>query len=107
MTDGKEKTGTHLAELSLRTLDLLAPDAGADFAKALESAVRDCQERPAQDSKREITVKVAITPHPNDADDVEVNVSTSSKLPARKVPTVRARRTPRAQLQFKFTDQEL
>ena len=94
-------------ELTLRSLHLLSPGLADDFAEQLENAIRDCRQRPSLAAKREITLKIAITPHPEDPDDVSIAPVTTSKTPARKIDPVRARRTPKNQLQFDFSDEDL
>ncbi|MBD3674376.1 MAG: hypothetical protein HUJ26_12700 [Planctomycetaceae bacterium] len=94
-------------ELTLKSLHLLSPDLAADFQEQLEAAVRDCQQRPSLSKKREVTIKLAVTPHPSDPDDVEIEPVMTSKTPARKLEVVRARRTSRNQLQFDFDSEML
>lgn len=89
-------------ELSLQTLHQLSPDLAADFQQQLEAAVLDCKQRPSLAEKREVSLKLTITPHPEDPDDVSIQPVTVRKTPARKIDPVRARRTPKNQLQFDF-----
>ena len=89
-------------DLTLRSLFLLSEGLTDDFAQQLEAAVLDCKQRPSLPDKREITIKLTVTPHPEDPDDVLIQPVTTRKTPARKIEPVRARRTPRNQLQFDF-----
>lgn len=95
------------SELSLKSLHLLSPSLADDFRDQLEAAVKDCQQRPALAKKREVSVKLAITPDPEDADDVLIFPVTTSKRPAREIQPIRARRTPKNQLQFDFSDEAI
>jgi hypothetical protein len=88
------------ATLTLETLHLLSPGLADDFRQQLESAVQDCHQRPSLAQKREVTIRLTITPHPQDPDDVEIQPVTTRKMPARKIDVVRGRRTPKNQLQF-------
>jgi hypothetical protein len=96
----------HTAELSLRTLHQLSPGLADDFQQQLEAAVMDCKQRPSLADKREVTIKLTVTPHPEDPDDVLIQPVTMRKTPARKIDTIRARRTPKNQLQFDFRSDE-
>lgn len=89
-------------ELSLKTLHQLSPGLADDFQQQLEAAVMDCKQRPSLGDKREVTLKLTIQPHPEDPDDVVIQPVTTRKTPARKIDTIRARRTPKNQLQFDF-----
>jgi hypothetical protein len=89
-------------ELSLQTLHQLSPDLAADFQQQLEAAVLDCKQRPSLAEKREVSIKLTVTPHPEDPDDVSIQPVTIRKTPARKIDPVRACRTPKNQLQFDF-----
>lgn len=93
-------------ELSLQTLHQLSPDLAADFQQQLEAAVMDCKQRPSLAEKREVSIKFTIKPHPEDPDDVEIQPVTTRKTPARKIQVIRARRTPKNQLQFDFHEDE-
>jgi len=93
-------------ELSLRSLHLLSPGLADDFAQQLQAAVIDCRQRPSLAQKREVTIKLAVTPHPEDPDDVSILPVTTSKTPARKIDPVRARRTRANQLQFDFDTED-
>ncbi len=92
------------ATLSLETLHQLSPGLAADFRQQLESAVDDCRQRPSLANKREVTIKLTVTPHPEDPDDVLIAPVTTRKMPARNIEPIRARRTPRNQLQFDFAE---
>lgn len=94
------------AELSLKTLWQLSPDLADDFQQQLEAAVADCKQRPSLAVKREVKLTLTITPHPQDPDDVEIQPVTQRKTPARKIDIIRARRTPRNQLQFDYTKED-
>lgn len=94
-------------ELTLRSLHLLSPGLADDFHQQLEAAVQDCKQRPSLAAKREIQIKLTVIPHPEDPDDVLIEPVTTRKMPARKIDPVRARRTPRNQLQFDFSDSDL
>lgn len=89
-------------QLTLDTLHLLSPDLAQDFREQLEAAVMDCRQRPSLAKKREINIRLTITPNPNDPDDVDINPVTTRKTPARELATIRARRTPKNQLQFDY-----
>ena len=93
-------------ELSLKTLHVLSPGLADDFQQQLEAAVQDCKQRPSLAKPREVNVKLTITPHPEDPDDVSIQPVTTSKTPARKIDVIRARRTPKNQLQFDFSEEE-
>jgi hypothetical protein len=90
------------AELTLQSLWQLSPDLAEDFKQQLESAVADCKQRPSLAEKREVAIKLTVLPHPQDPDDVLIQPVTTRKTPARKIDPIRARRTPRNQLQFDF-----
>jgi hypothetical protein len=94
-------------ELSLKSLHLLSPGLADDFQQQLEAAVQDCRQRPSLADKREVTIKLTVTPHPEDPDDVAIQPVTTRKTPARKIDPIRARRTPKNQLQFDFADELL
>lgn len=89
-------------ELTLESLWKLSTDLADDFKQQLEAAVADCKQRPSLAEKREVTIKLTVIPHPQDPDDVEIHPVTTRKTPARKIAPIRARRTPRNQLQFDF-----
>lgn len=89
-------------QLSLQTLHQLSGDLADDFAQQLEAAVSDCRQRPSLAAKREVVIRLTILPHPQDPDDVLIQPVTTRKTPARKIDPIRARRTPRNQLQFDF-----
>lgn len=93
-------------ELSLKTLHQLSPGLADDFQQQLESAVADCKQRPSLADKREVVLKLTITPHPEDPDDVSIQPVTVRKTPARKIDPIRARRTPKNQLQFDFREED-
>ncbi len=74
---------------SLNTLDVLEDGRNAEsFRKHLARAARDCEDRPADDSPRKVTLEVLITPVLDKAtlslDSVFVEVSTFSKVPAHR-----------------------
>ena len=77
-------------ELTLKSLHLLSPGLAADFQQQLEAAVMDCKQRPSLAAKREVQIKLTVTPHPEDPDDVMIEPVTT-----------------RNQLQFDFLDTEL
>jgi hypothetical protein len=95
------------AELNLKSLYLLSEDLAEDFAQQVSRAVEDCRQRPSLAKKREVHLRLIITPHPDDADDVLIHPVTTSKTPARQTDPVRARRTRLNQLQFDFDDGDL
>jgi hypothetical protein len=88
------------SELTLVTLWRLSSELEEDFRQQLEAAVADCKQRPSLAEKREVCLKLTITPHPQDPDDVLIAPVTTRKTPCRKIQAVRARRTSRNQLQF-------
>lgn len=95
-------------ELTLKSLHLMSPGLAADFQQKVTSAVLDCKQRPALGQVRTVEIKLTITPHPEDPDDVLIAPTCTSKTPARKVDIVRARRTPRTnQLQFDFSEDRM
>ena len=94
-------------DLTLKSLHLLSPGLAADFDEQLTAAVLDCKQRPALGKARELTIKLTIIPHPEDADDVLIQPVTTRKTPARKIESVRARRSRRNQLQFDFSEDQL
>lgn len=89
-------------ELTLKSLHLLSDGLAVDFDEQLEAAVLDCRQRPSLSARREVTIKLTITPHPEDPEDVLIEPVTTRKTPTRKIESVRARRTRRNQLQFDF-----
>lgn len=90
------------ATLTLETLHMLSGGLADDFKQQIESAVQDCRQRPSLADKREVTLKLTITPHPEDPDDVLIQPVTTRKMLARRIEAVRARRTQKNQLQFDF-----
>ena len=94
------------ATLTLETLHLLSEGLADDFTQQIESAVQDCRQRPSLPDKREVCLKLTITPHKEDPDDVLIQPVTTRKMPARSIEPIRARRTSKNQLQFDFLDGE-
>ena len=94
-------------QLTLKSLHLLSPGLADDFGQQLDAAVQDCKQRPSLAAKRTVEIKLTVTPHPEDPDDVLIEPVTIRKTPARKIDPVRARRTPRNQLQFDFAEDAL
>jgi hypothetical protein len=94
------------AELTLETLHLLSPDLGEDFKQQLTFAVADCRQRPSLAKKREVHLRLEITPHPQDPDDVVIQPITTRKTPARMIEPIRGRRSRNDQLQFSFNKDE-
>jgi hypothetical protein len=92
--------------LELKTLHQLSDDLAADFMQQIEAAVLDCKQRPSLAAKREVNLRLTITPHPEDPEDVVILPVTTRKMPARKIDPIRARRTGRNQLQFDWNDDE-
>jgi hypothetical protein len=92
--------------LTLSTLHQLSPELADDFAQQIEAATADCRQRPSLAKKREVSIKLTIIPHPEDPDDVLIAPITTRKTPARHIQPIRARRTPKNQLQFDFTEEE-
>jgi hypothetical protein len=92
------------ANLELKTLHLLSDDLTVDFVQQIEAAVLDCKQRPSLSAKREVSLKLTVTPHPEDPEDVVILPVTTRKTPARKIDPIRARRTGRNQLQFDWND---
>jgi hypothetical protein len=93
-------------ELRLETLHQLSPGLADDFRQQLEAAVLDCKQRPSLSEKREVSIKLTVTPHPEDPDDVSIQPVTTRKTPSRKIDPIRARRTPKNQLQFDFDPED-
>ena len=94
------------AMLTLDTLGRFSEELAENFGQQLETAVADCRQRPGQTDKRTVTVKLLITPHPEDPDDVQIEPVVVLSIPARKIEPQRARRTQRNQLQFDFSGEE-
>lgn len=92
------------AALSLETLYLLSEDLTADFSEQMRTAVSDCRRRPADNKFRTVQVTLRLKPHPDDADDVLIEPVTTLKTPARKLDSIRARRSKQDQLQFDFLE---
>ena len=57
------------AQLTLKSLHLLSPGLADDFSEQMTAAVLDCKQRPSLAEKRTVTVKLTITPHPEDPED--------------------------------------
>lgn len=94
------------ATLTLETLHKLSPGLASDFIDQLEAACADCRQRPALAKPREVTIKLTITPHPEDPDDVLIEPVTTRKTPARRIEPIRARRTHKNQLQFDWFEDD-
>lgn len=94
------------ATLNLQTLFLMSDTLATDFNEQLENAVADCKQRPTLSAKREVTLKLTITPHPEDPDDVLIDPVTSRKTPARRIEPIRARRGRRNQLMFDYMTED-
>lgn len=92
--------------LDLTTLHRLSDDLAVDFFQQIEAVVLDCRQRPSLAAKREVTLKLTVTPHPEDPEDVVILPVTTRKTPARKIDPIRARRTQRNQLQFDWNEEE-
>ncbi len=93
------------ATLGLETLHHLSEGLRDDFRQQIEAAVLDCKKRPTLPDKREVTLKLTITPRPEDPDDVLIHPVTTRKTPARKIEPVRARRSRSNQLQFDWYEE--
>lgn len=92
------------ATLTLETIHHLSPDLAEDFRQQLDYAVADCRQRPALAKAREVTIKLAITPHPQDPDDVLIEPVTTRKTPARVIGPIRGRRGRNDQLLFDIAE---
>ena len=92
--------------LTLETLHLLSEGLRDDFTQQVEAAVADCRQRPTLPDRREVTLKLVITPHPEDPDDVLIHPVTTRKTPARKIEPIRARRSRKNQLMFDWWGEE-
>ena len=90
------------ATMNLETLHLLSPELVEDFRQQLDAAVADCRQRPALSKKREVHLRLEITPHPQDVDDVLITPTTVRKTPARVIQPIRGRRGRQDQLLFDF-----
>jgi hypothetical protein len=90
------------AALQLETLHLLSEELKRDFTEQMKTAVADCRRRPAYAKPREVHVRLKITPHADDPDDVLIEPITTLKTPARPLDKIRARRSKNDQLQFDF-----
>lgn len=95
------------ATLTLETIHLLGPELAEDFRQQLDLAIADCRQRPALAKKREVHLRLEITPHPQDLDDVLIQPITTRKTPARIIQPVRGRRGRQDQLQFDFPEQDV
>lgn len=51
-------------ELTLKSLHLLSPGLADDFQQQREAAVMDCKQRPSLAAKRELQIRLTVTPHP-------------------------------------------
>lgn len=94
------------ATMTLETLHLLSNDLCDDFKQQLDAAIADCRQRPAPSKKRRVELRLDITPHPQDPDDVIIQPVTIRKTPARLIQPIRARRGRGDQLQFDFADDD-
>lgn len=94
------------ATLELSTLHMLSPDLADDFSQQVEAAVADCRQRSSLAKPRIVELKLTITPHPEDPDDVLIEPVTTRKTPARHIMPIRARRTTKNQLQFDWMPAE-
>lgn len=92
------------SELTLETIHYLSPDLEEDFRQQLEFAVADCRQRPSLAKKREVHIKLEITPHPQDPDDVIIQPITQRKTPCRIIEPIRGRRGRKDQLQFDYAE---
>ena len=94
------------AKLELSTLHHLSEGLAQDFLQQIEAAVADCHQRPSLAKRREVTLKLSITPHPEDPDDVLIEPVTTRKMPARMLEPIRGRRGRGDQLHFDFLTDE-
>lgn len=97
-----EKTTMQTNSLTLDTIHLLSDDLAEDFRQQLEFAIADCRQRPALAKKREVHIRLEITPHPQDPDDVLIQPITTRKTPSRVIGPIRGRRGQKDQLLFDF-----
>lgn len=93
--------------LTLKSLAIFSPGLAADFDQQLEAAVLDCKQRPSIAAAREVSIRLSIVPHPEDADDVLISPVTTRKIPTRKIEPIRAMRATRNQLLFDFSEEDL
>ena len=94
-------------DLTLKSLHLMSPGLADDFEQQLRAAVTNCQQRPSLANERKVTITIGLKPHPEDPDDVLIQPVTTSKTPARKIDTIRARRARNNQLQFDFLEESM
>jgi hypothetical protein len=94
------------ATMTLETLHLLSPELCEDFKQQLDFAVADCRQRPSLSKKREVHLRLEITPHPQDPDDVVIQPITTRKTPCRMIQPIRGRRGRNDQLLFDFSESE-
>lgn len=85
--------------LCLETLHLI-PGLKDDFDEQYKRLVEDCSKRSSLQKARKIKIELSLTPHENDPDDVVVETTTSSRMPARVIDPIRGRRTKTNQLRF-------
>lgn len=75
-------------QLSLQTIQDYDPAIAATFNKLLKIAAMDCDDRPADDKAREVTLKVVMTPifdaNTRDCDGIEVDFQCGGKSPAHR-----------------------
>ncbi len=90
------------AELRLETLHLMCPDLPDEFAKIMQSLVKDCRQRPSVNKDRSMKIEFKVRPHPNDPDDVLIHPVVSSRQPSRDLETQRARTNRTNQLIFDY-----
>lgn len=88
--------------LNLSTLAKASPEAAEDFQRLIESAVRDCKERPGCNKARKVTLALAFTPSEIDPEDFLCEPTVTSKTPSRLHDTFRGRRSKTGQLHFDF-----
>lgn len=99
-----QNKATHL---SLKTLHLVSESLVRDFDQKMKAAVADVQQRVSLSAARDVTLKVIIKPHPEDADDVSLTFEVGSKTPSRKHEAIRCMVNPKNhQLRFEFADEE-
>lgn len=86
----------------LKSMHLFDDAVTTDFNSQLAGIVADCRKRPSCAKDRKIALTVEMEPSEADPEDVIVRVTVSSKIPAAKHITRRARSTMRNQLQLQL-----
>lgn len=87
-----------IKELSLESLhEVQGGEIKKDFDSLLATLINDCQQRPAIDKARTLTIKIEITPAPDDTghcESCDMRAVVTSKQPARAIviPKMKSRK---------------